>query len=116
MTPAPTTSAAYSDSTNMLLKGLTSLAEDGHIQEGIVAVYSAIGDLCVAGQFESCDRLLESIDVDSTDVDLLLSFYMATANLRGILVHRGAFAARMRAKMMAELGEEETNDILSHVD
>jgi hypothetical protein len=97
------------------LKSLNAAARAGKLQAALVSVYGRIGDLLSEGHIEECNELLACVETETTDIDLLLSFLMATATEEKALPARKTLYDRARTRFVRELGETETKELLANL-
>jgi hypothetical protein len=96
----------------LFLQNLHSAVRGGNLQSALVLIFDYVGDLLSSGQVDACNRLLALIDTEKEDIDVLLTFLMATAAIRKKLPARKALYEGSRNRFNRELGTQETKKLL----
>jgi len=83
------------------------------VRAASAAIHGEIVDLLIDAKFDECDRVLSSLNIESTNPDLLLSYVVATVNApRQMLPSRVELMRRTRLRFVREFGGDETAMIL----
>jgi len=86
------------------------------VDDEIISYLSHFDDLLIDGQTDECNSIIKLIDVNNQHVDVLLAILMVTSSVpRGVLKSRESFYAATRNRFIAEVGENETAEILDRL-
>lgn len=97
---------------NAILSEVYRLDGAARIDAAIDILFDRIDTLFCEGDFEACDRLLKSVDLNRLSVDVLVAILSITLAARGNLVERASLCRRAHARIKNERGAAATDALL----
>ena len=75
-------------------------------------IFEEFDDLFWAGEFQECDEILASINLETLDPTLSMAFLTITLAAKSKLLQRQAFYDKVEEIFLAQRGEEKTKRLL----
>jgi hypothetical protein len=102
----------FEDNIGPFLETVYSLDDQGKTRHALDVVFRRMNRILGRGRFGFCDDILRQVDVNKLTSTLLVGFLSVTLSASAFLTARPGFFSKVRAKILAEKGPDQTARLL----